>query len=380
MKMPIIALGRQFGSGGREIGKRLAEKLNIRCYDRELITLAAQKAELREELFAGREEKAPNPWLFTGVYEGGPQVRKGQPAEDILFEMQSQVILELAQKDPCIIVGRCADAILKSAGIPVISLFICAPFGDRIRRRMEIEGLGPKEAEDTIRKIDKQRKKYYDTYTGRNWGVPEVRRIRNMKMPIIALGRQFGSGGREIGKRLAEKLNIRCYDRELITLAAQKAELREELFAGREEKAPNPWLFTGVYEGGPQVRKGQPAEDILFEMQSQVILELAQKDPCIIVGRCADAILKSAGIPVISLFICAPFGDRIRRRMEIEGLGPKEAEDTIRKIDKQRKKYYDTYTGRNWGVPENYDFCINSSVMGIEETAEHIITWTRGNW
>ena len=201
-----------------------------------------------------------------------------------------------------------------------------------------------------------------------------------MKMPIIALGRQFGSGGREIGKRLAEKPNIRCYDRELITLAAQKAELREELFAGREEKAPNPWLFTGVYEGGPQVRKGQPAEDILFEMQSQVILELAQKDPCIIVGRCADAILKSAGIPVISLFICAPFGDRIRRRMEIEGLGPKEAEDTIRKIDKQRKKYYDTYTGRNWGVPENYDFCINSSVMGIEETAEHIITWTRGNW
>ena len=97
------------------------------------------------------------------------------------------------------------------------------------------------------------------------------------------------------------------------------------------------------------MRKGQPAEDILFEMQSQVILELAQKDPCIIVGRCADAILKSAGIPVISLFICAPFGDRIRRRMEIEGLGPKEAEDTIRKIDKQRKKYYDTYTGRNWG-------------------------------
>ena len=97
MKMPIIALGRQFGSGGREIGKHLAEKLQVRCYDRELITLAAQKAEVREELFAGKEEKAPNPWLFTGVYEGGPQVRKGQPAEDILFEMQSQVILELAQ-------------------------------------------------------------------------------------------------------------------------------------------------------------------------------------------------------------------------------------------------------------------------------------------
>lgn len=100
MKTSIIALGRQFGSGGREIGKQLAERLNVRCYDRELITLAAQKAEVREELFAGREEKAPNPWLFTGVYEGGPQVRKGQPAEDILFEMQSQVILELARWVP----------------------------------------------------------------------------------------------------------------------------------------------------------------------------------------------------------------------------------------------------------------------------------------
>ena len=199
-----------------------------------------------------------------------------------------------------------------------------------------------------------------------------------MKMPIIALGRQFGSGGREIGKQLAERLNVRCYDRELITLAAQKAEVREELFAGKEEKAPNPWLFTGVYEGGHQVRKGQPAEDILFEMQSQVILELAQMGPCIIVGRCADAVLRAAGIPVISLFICAPFEDRVRRRMEIEGIGQKEAEDAVRKIDKRRKKYYDTYTGRNWGTPENYDFCINSSVRGIEGTVEQIITCARG--
>ena len=199
-----------------------------------------------------------------------------------------------------------------------------------------------------------------------------------MKTSIIALGRQFGSGGREIGKQLAERLNVRCYDRELITLAAQRAELREELFAGREEKAPNPWLFTGVYEGGPQVRKGQPAEDILFEMQSQVILELARMGPCIIVGRCADVVLRAAGIPTVSLFICAPFEDRVKRRMEIEGIGQKEAEDAVRKIDKRRKKYYDTYTGRNWGTPENYDFCINSSVRGIEGTVEQIITCARG--
>ena len=201
-----------------------------------------------------------------------------------------------------------------------------------------------------------------------------------MKSSVIALGRQFGSGGREIGKRLAENWGIPCYDRELIALAAQKAQLREELFSGKEEKAANPWLFTGIYEGGPQVRKGQPAEDILFELQSQVILELAQAGPCIIVGRCADVVLRAAGIPTVSLFICAPFEDRVRRRMEIEGIGQKESEDAVRKIDKQRKKYYDTYTGRNWGAPENYDFCINSSVMGIEGTAEQIITWARGTW
>ena len=112
-------------------------------------------------------------------------------------------------------------------------------------------------------------------------------------------------------------------------------------------------------------------------MQSRVILELARMGPCIIVGRCADVVLCSAGIPVVSLFICAPFQDRVKRRMEIEGVGQKEAEDAVKKIDKQRKKYYDTYTGRNWGMPENYDFCINSSVRVIEGTAEQIITWIR---
>ena len=198
-----------------------------------------------------------------------------------------------------------------------------------------------------------------------------------MKLPVIALGRQFGSGGQEIGKRLAEKGDIPCYDRALISLAAQKAQLREDLFSGKEEKAANPWLFTGIYEGGPQVRKGQPAEDILFDLQRQVILELARTDPCIIVGRCADVVLRSAGIPVVSLFVCAPFEDRVRRRMEIEDIGQKEAENTIRKIDKQRKKYYDTYTGRNWGAPENYDFCINSSIRGIEGTAEMIAFWVQ---
>ena len=190
-----------------------------------------------------------------------------------------------------------------------------------------------------------------------------------MSIPVIALGRQFGSGGREIGRKLAEQLGCSFYDRELISLAAKRAEVREELFAGKDEKAGNPWLFRGIYEGGALVRRGRSAEDILFEMQSQVILELAGQGPCIIVGRCADHVLQQAGVPVCSLFLCAPFAWRVAHRMEIEGIPEAQAADTVRRLDKQRGKYYSTYTGRDWGLPENYDLCINTSVLGIDGTA-----------
>jgi len=194
-----------------------------------------------------------------------------------------------------------------------------------------------------------------------------------MSMPVIALGRQFGSGGREIGRILAEQLGCPFYDRELISLAAKRAEVREELFAGKDEKAGNPWLFTGVYEGGSLVRRGRSAEDILFEMQSQVILDLAGQGSCIIVGRCADYVLRQAGIPVCSLFLCAPFAWRVAHRMEIDGISEAQAADTIRRLDKQRSKYYTAYTRREWGLPENYDLCINTSVLGVENTAQALL-------
>lgn len=194
-----------------------------------------------------------------------------------------------------------------------------------------------------------------------------------MSMPVIALGRQFGSGGREIGRKLADQLDCPFYDRELISLAAKRAEVREELFAGKDEKAGNPWLFTGVYEGGARVHRGQSAEDILFEMQSQVILELAEQGPCIIVGRCADYVLRQAGVPVCSLFLCAPFTWRVNHRMEIEGIPEAQAAEAVRKLDRQRRKYYNAYTGQNWGLPENYDLCINTSVLGIDRTAQALL-------
>ena len=197
--------------------------------------------------------------------------------------------------------------------------------------------------------------------------------MREMARSVLALGRQFGSGGREIGQKLSAALDIPCYDRELIQMAAERAEVREERFAGKEEKASNRWLFTGVYEGGPRVQWGAPAEDILFEMESQVILELAQKGPCIIVGRCADYVLRTAGIPVRSLFVCAPLNWRIQRRMQLDQVTEKETRDRVLKMDKQRRRYYDTYTNGRWGVPENYDACLNSAVFGIDATVDLLL-------
>ena len=132
----IITVGRQVGSGGREIGRKLSQALGYSYYDRELLTLAAERAEVNEELFAEKDEKAANPWLFKGFYTGGPKVPQGKSAEDVLFQMQSEVICELAEKEDCILIGRCADVILEQRHVDRLSLFICAPFDWRVQHRL----------------------------------------------------------------------------------------------------------------------------------------------------------------------------------------------------------------------------------------------------
>ena len=109
--------------------------------------------------------------------------------------------------------------------------------------------------------------------------------------------------------------------------------------------------------------------DILEQMQSEIIRELAEKEDCIIVGRCADLVLTGQDVDCLSLFICAPFEWRVHHRMELENLDEKAARALVEKTDAQREKYYTHYTGRPWGLPENYDICINSARLGIERTA-----------
>ena len=166
-----------------------------------------------------------------------------------------------------------------------------------------------------------------------------------------------------------ESLGFAYYDRELLKLAAERAEVGEELFADKDEKAGNPWLFKAFYQGGPKVKQGQSAEDVLFQMQSEIIRELAEKEDCIIVGRCADLVLTGQDVDCLSLFICAPFEWRVHHRMELENLDEKAARALVEKTDAQREKYYTHYTGRPWGLPENYDICINSARLGIDRTA-----------
>ena len=195
---------------------------------------------------------------------------------------------------------------------------------------------------------------------------------------IITISREFGSGGHSIGQKVAEKLKLHFYDQALLEKIAQETGLSKEYIENSEYAlARNSLLFNiAVNRSLTNYAEPSPA-DVVYFAQTKIIQEIAEKESCVIVGRCADAVLRSAGIPAASLFICAPFEDRVRRRMEIESIGHREAEDAVRKIDKQRKKYYDTYTGRSWGAPENYDLCINSSVSGIEGTAEQIIIWTK---
>lgn len=190
---------------------------------------------------------------------------------------------------------------------------------------------------------------------------------------IICIGREFGSGGHEIGKQIAEELGYEFYDRELVEKAAEKmSSMPVEELDKADEKKRNPWLYRAWYEEENEEMNGASANDILFHVNSQLITELAEKGNCVFVGRCADYILEKNGIEHLSFFIAAPFQDRVERKMKQLSMDEKTATALVRKKDKERKAYYNYYTGGSWGKPYNYDFCVNSSKLGIEETAKQL--------
>ena len=190
-----------------------------------------------------------------------------------------------------------------------------------------------------------------------------------MENRIICISRQFGSGGHEIAVRTADLLGIRVYERELIRLACEYGELSEKTLSSSDEKATNPFLFQTVHEGNYHVLRGKPTSEVLFALQSHEIRRIAKNEECVFVGRCADFVLRGRDVKLLRVFVSAPEEYRIARKMAQEKLTREQAVHLIHKMDKQRRKYYESYTGQTWGAEVNYDLCINTSLTPPEEAA-----------
>ena len=193
---------------------------------------------------------------------------------------------------------------------------------------------------------------------------------------IINVGRQFGSGGRLVAIALGRKLGIPVYDQELIAKAAEQSGFSKELFANSDEKRNLLALSSFIVDVG---RFGSAdnymSDNQLFVIQSNVIRSLADKGPAIFIGRCSDYILRDR--KCLDVFVTATDEVRIKRIAERMNITPEQADSLMRKKDRTRETYYNYYTFGNWGVASNYDLCVDSSVLGIEGTADMIIDFCR---
>lgn len=191
---------------------------------------------------------------------------------------------------------------------------------------------------------------------------------------IISIAREFGSGGHEIAVRAAARLGIRVYEKDLFRLACRYGELSEKLMESADETATNPFLYRTVHEGNYHVTRGLPTSEVLFDLQSHQIRHIAARESCIFVGRCADFVLRDQEVNLLRVFIRAPLENRIKRKMEQENLSREKAARLVRKMDKRRKKYYESYTGLVWGAPEGYDLCIDTGTLDFDEAVDQICT------
>lgn len=194
---------------------------------------------------------------------------------------------------------------------------------------------------------------------------------------VINLGRQLGSGGKEIGEKLAKELNIAFYDKELIRLASEESGLCKEFFEKADERTQK--TFIGALFGNRVPFVGDGAipygsclsNDALFKIQSDVIRGLAENGSCLFVGRCADYILRDHS-RCVNVFISASKEARIERIMRKNNINATQAEELIEKADRKRAAYYNYYSYNTWGAAATYHLCIDSSVLGIDGTVAFI--------
>ena len=183
---------------------------------------------------------------------------------------------------------------------------------------------------------------------------------------VITLSREYGSGGRYIGKLIAQKLGIKLYDKEFIIKVAEETGLSEQYIKENEQKRNVLDVLNNGYYSDMN------NSDELFVKESELIKEVSTKEPCVIVGRCADQILKD-NKNVLKVFIYSNMEDKINRAVKYYGMDKKKAEKEISRIDKLRGNHYKYYTGKEWKDFSNYDICINSDKLGVEKAADLII-------
>lgn len=206
-------------------------------------------------------------------------------------------------------------------------------------------------------------------------------RDQDMDNIVITIARQYGSGGKTIGEMLADRMGIHFYNKELMKLASEDSGINEALFVNADETVKNTRLFKiaqNVYSGEliPPESDDFTSNDNLFNYQAKIVRRLAEEESCVIVGRCADFVLKDYD-NVLSVFIHAPHDFCMEQAAKKHSMSAKELERFIRTTDKHRADYYRYHTGREWTDARNYDLCLDSSKLGFERCVEEIIAYMK---
>ncbi|MBQ6997059.1 MAG: cytidylate kinase-like family protein [Oscillospiraceae bacterium] len=195
-----------------------------------------------------------------------------------------------------------------------------------------------------------------------------------MKKNIITISRQFGSGGRTVGRMVAEKLGIPFYDKELVEQISLESGFAPTFVEEHGEHAPGKTLFSYAFapQGVPGVMNGMSTADFLWHIQCSTVIQLAEAGPCVIVGRNADYILKDRP-DALHVYVHADMDQRADRIVRLYGESEKSPQARLQEKDKRRAVNYQHYTGRTWGAAENYDICLNTGKLGIEAAVETIV-------
>ena len=196
-----------------------------------------------------------------------------------------------------------------------------------------------------------------------------------MEKKIITISREFGSGGRTIGRKVAEELGIPFYDKELVDQIAMESGFAPKFVEEHGEHSPTGSLFSYAFapQGVPGIMNGLSTADFLWNIQCNVILQLADKGPCVIVGRNADYILKDRE-DALHVYVFADTPYRAERIVRLYGDSEKTPEKRLEEKDKRRRVNYQHYTGRTWGLAQNYDLCLDTGVLGIEQCADIVVS------